>query len=238
MKVLCVIPARGKSQRAPGKNIKPLSGKPLIGYTIEAALESKLVDRTVVSTDSPDIAKVAEESGAKTVVRPAELASATSPIDDALRHAVRQLERQEGFSPDIVVLLQANVPVRKKGEIDEVIKRLMETEDATAVVTVYRIDQRPEWMKILDRETGRITPYMEPTGKYRMQDLPELYLIDGAVLAVKTDVLMTTEGDRKIHAYLGGRIYAVIHDKKYSTEVDEEEDFETAEYFLLKEKSD
>lgn len=236
MEILCVIPARGKSKRIPNKNIRYLLGKPLIAYTIERALESRLCTRVVVSTDDPEIATVSKEFGTDVIMRPDDLALDTSPIDDALRHSVRSFEKEEGFRCNIAVLLQANVPVRKKGEIDEVIKKLLEIEEATAVVTVYTIGQRPEWMKLIDTTTGRIKPFMEPTGLYRKQDLPELYLLDGAIIAVRTHALMETEGIKKIHGYLGDKIYPFIHDTRYTIEIDEERDFELAEYYLLREQ--
>ncbi|MBU2541480.1 MAG: acylneuraminate cytidylyltransferase family protein [Candidatus Omnitrophica bacterium] len=236
MNILCVIPARGKSKRVTNKNIWTLQGKPLISHTIENALESKLCDKVVVSTDDQKIAEIAGYYEIDAIKRPANLALDTSAVDDALRHAVKHLEKKQGFFTDIVVFLQANVPIRKKGEIDKVIAKLKSIKDATSVVTVYAADQRPEWMKKIDPKTDRIIPFMKPTNLYRKQDLPELYLLDGAITAVKRKVLMDTEGFRKIHAFLGERVYPVIHDRKYSIEIDELEDIELAEYFLLKEK--
>ncbi|MDI6785191.1 MAG: acylneuraminate cytidylyltransferase family protein [bacterium] len=235
MNVLCVIPARGKSKRVPNKNIRMLLKRPLIAYTIEKAKESKICKRVVVSTNDLEIAKVAREYNVDVVMRPDDLSQDTSPIDDALRHVVRFYNQKENFMADIVVLLQANNPIRRKGEIDKVIKRLIEIDDATAVVTGYLVDQRPEWMKIVASKTGRIEPFMEPTNLYRKQDLPELYLIDGSVLAVRAQTLMETEKIRTAHAFLGSNVYIIVHDAKYSIEIDEEKDFEQAEYYLRKE---
>lgn len=235
MNVLCVIPARGGSKRVHNKNIRMLRNKPLIAYTIEKALESRLCNIVVVSTDDAEIADVARKYGADVIIRPADLALDDSPIDDALRHAVRFFERERNFSTDIAVLLQANVPIRKNGEIDEVVDKLIKTGDAAAVVTVYPIDQRPEWMKIVDVETGMIKQYMSPTNLYRKQELPDLYLLDGAIIAVRTKTLMETEGIKRAHGYLGEKVYPVIHNSKYSVEIDEERDLEIAEYYLQKE---
>lgn len=237
MNVLCVIPARGGSKRVHNKNIRMLLNKPLIAYTIEKALESRLCNKVVVSTDDAEIADVARKYGADTITRPADLALDDSPIDDALRHTVRFFERKRNFSTDIAVLLQANVPIRKNGEIDEVVDKLIKTGDATAVVTVYPVDQRPEWMKIIDVGSGMIKQYMKSTNLYRKQELPDLYLLDGAIIAVRTKTLMETEGIKKAHGYLGEKVYPVIHNSKYSVEIDEERDFETAEYYLQKEKA-
>ena len=237
MNVLCVIAARGKSKRILNKNIRVLCGKPLIAYTIEKALDSKLSNRVIVSTDDSKIAAIAREYGIDVIIRPNNLALHTSPIDEAIRHAIRSLEENEGFVSDIAVLLQANVPIRKKGEIDEVINELIENKYATAVTTVYAVEQRPEWAKTIDKQSGIIKPFMEPTNLYRKQDLPQLYLLDGAITAIRVQTLMEMEGITKIHAYLGERVYPVIHDRKYAIEVDEKEDFELAEYYLRKEQT-
>src|SRR4030042_1311706 len=202
MNVLCVIPARGSSKRVPGKNIKLLLGKPLIAYTIEAALREKICNKVVVSTDNADIAAVAEKYGVQVVRRPAELSQDTSAIDDALRHTVRTLEQQENYKTDIVVMLYANVPIRKDGEISEAVNKLIGGDDFTAGGTHNPVSQRPEWMKKVEPETGTVSSFLGPTDVYRMQDLPPLYLFDGAIFAIRKEVLMETENQRGAYAYL------------------------------------
>ncbi len=91
-------------------------------------------------------------------------------------------------------------------------------------------------MKKVDPKTGKIESFMEPSDSFRMQDLPKLYLLDGAIIAIKVDTLMSTEGKRRAHEYLGERVHAFVHDKKYAVEIDEEEDLEMAEYFLRMEQ--
>lgn len=234
MNILCVLAARGNSKRVPNKNIRMLLGKPLMAYTLEKALESQLCSKVVVSTDNSEIVAIAKNYGVRVIKRPDDLALDTSAIDDALRHAVRHVEKKDGFIADIAVLLQANVPVRKDREIDEVVSRLISNDKITAVATAYAIDQRPEWMKLIDSKTGLAKPFMEPTNLYRQQDLPELYLFDGAIIAVRTKVLMKTEGIKKSHAFLGKEVYMMVHEKKYTIEIDEEEDFELASFYLDK----
>ncbi len=234
MKILCVVPARGKSKRIKNKNLRILLGKPLIAYSIESALQSKLCDKVIVSTDSKKIASVAKTYGADVIMRPQRLALDDSPIDDSLRHAISYLKKNENFNPDIVVLLQANVPVRKSGEIDDVLKMLIANKNSSSIATVYSVDQRPEWAKVIDKKTKMLKPFMKPSNSYRKQDFPGLYLLDGAIVAVRSDVLIKTKGVKKIHAYLGDKIIAFLHDKKYAVEVDEEEDFGLAEYYLKK----
>ena len=230
-----VIPARGGSERLPGKNTRVIAGKPLLAYTISAAKQAACLSEVIVSTENEKIAGLAREHGSRVIMRPAELARSDSPIDDAMRHACDEAQRHDGTPIDIVVCMQANVPVRKDGEIDEVVTRLRATPWATAVATAYRIQQRPEWMKrIKDPATLEIEPFMDAGTAYRTQDLPDLYLLDGAIVAVRADVLRRTAGDRRAHAYMGERVLIVPHDPRYAVEVDEESDVELAEFFLTR----
>jgi CMP-N-acetylneuraminic acid synthetase len=229
-KVIGIIPARAGSKRLKNKNILPLLGKPLIAYTIEAALRARKLDRVFVSTEGEEIARVAQKWGAEVIKRPAELATDTSPIDESLRHVVDHLLDTEDYQADIVVMMQADLPLRAEGVIDKVVVRLLETGVETAA-TALQVNQRPEWMKRLIKD--RAVPYMEPTKSYRMQDLEKLYLIDGAVAAIRTDTLMSTRGDQTTHAYMGQNISLELQDRIYSTGVDNEDDFRLVELLLL-----
>jgi N-acylneuraminate cytidylyltransferase/CMP-N,N'-diacetyllegionaminic acid synthase len=122
MNILCIIPARGGSKRLKDKNIIPLIGKPIIAYTIEAALQSHLANKIIISTDDEKIARVAMKYDIQVVKRPKEYSTDTAPIEQALRHVVRFLKGEEGYLADIVGI-QANIPIRKKGQIDEVLRR-------------------------------------------------------------------------------------------------------------------
>ena len=105
--VLAIIPARGGSKGIPGKNLRELAGEPMLVHTIRAALDSRTVTRTVVSTDDPDIAKAARDAGADVpVMRPPELAQDTSPTEPSMTHMVEWLRDEEGYRPEVVVLLQ------------------------------------------------------------------------------------------------------------------------------------
>jgi CMP-N-acetylneuraminic acid synthetase len=201
-----------------------------MAYTIEAALRAEKLDRVIVSTDSEEISEVARKWDVEVVKRPAEFANETSPIDESLRHVVDHLVETEGYQTDIVVLMQANLPIRAEGAIDKVVARLLESE-AETVTTAYEVTQRPEWMKRL--VNGRAAPYMQPTVSYRMQELEKLYFIDGAVIAIKTETLMRTRGDKTVHAYIGKDVLLELQDRIYATDIDEKEDFNIAELLLL-----
>lgn len=229
MNVIGIIPARGGSERLKDKNILPLLGKPLLAYTIEAALKAQKLERVLVSTESDRIAETAITYGAELVRRSPELASATAPLDAALRHVVTYLEDTEGYVAEIAVLMQANIPIRAEGVINKVVTRLIET-GAETVATAFEINQRPEWMKRMVNE--RAVPYMSPSDLDRMQDLEKLYLLDGAVVAIRVDTLMRTKGNNKVHAYMGEDIRLVLQDYIYSVEIDTPDDLWLAECLL------
>lgn len=234
MKILIVIPARGGSKGLKNKNIIPLLGKPLIGYTIDAAKDSALADKIVVSTEDADIAACANSYGIQVVNRPREYATDEAPIEWALRHAVTSLKETEGYSADIVVWLQANVPIRKTGQIDWVIQKLINTGSESAL-TVTKVTQRPEFMKKMI-EGDRII-HMAVSKKIRRQEYTDnLYVADGAVIAIKTDILMKTEGMTGAHVYLGSDIRGVIEEPRYAIEIDEPFDYDVAEGLLLVEQ--
>lgn len=239
MNILGIIPARGGKQQLANKNILPLLGKPVIAYTILAAQKSSLINRLIVSTENKDIGSIARQFNVEVIHRPPELALDSSPIEDSLRHAVKYLEKEDNYHADVVVQMQANVPIRKEGIIDEVINKLIDT-DADSVATMYPVDQYPQWMKRMKKD-GYLRPFLALTKEYRRQDVEQMYLLDGAVAAIKRDVLMRTAGMKGVHLYMGKKILGVIQSRKYAIEIDTQEDFSIAELFLkmmkIKERS-
>jgi N-acylneuraminate cytidylyltransferase len=234
MNIVIVIPARGGSKGVIDKNVYPLMGMPLIGHTILEAKQSKLADRIVVSTEDEKISTCAKNYGIQVIPRPPEYATDAAPIEWALRHVVRYLEGEENYSADIIVWLQANVPIRKEGQIDNVIKKLIDTH-ADSVLTVIEVSQRPEAMKkIVDGD--RIIHMARPKETRRQEFKETLYIADGAVIAIRKTVLMETENLTGGHVYLGNDIRAVIEDPRYAIEIDDHFDLEVAEGILLVEQ--
>ena len=234
MKILIIIPARGGSKGLKNKNIKPLLGKPLIAYTIYAACESKLADKIVVSTEDEKIAEVSRNYGIQVIDRPVEYSTDSAPIEWALRHAVRYLEQNENQFADIIVWIQANVPIRKKGQIDNVIRKLIDTK-ADSVITVTEVTKRPEYMKKIVNG-DKIIHLARPKETRRQEYKDKLYVADGAVLAMRREVLMKTEGLTGAHVYLGDDIRGIIEEPKYAIEIDEPFDFDVVEGLLLVEE--
>jgi len=231
MNILCIIPARGGSKRLKDKNIIPLFGKPIIGYTIEAALQSRLANKIVISTDDEKIARVAMKYDIQVVKRPKEYSTDMAPIEQALRHAVQFLKDEKGYLADIVVWLQANIPIRKKGQIDQVLQEMIR-KGADSAVTVYPVSQYPQWMKRMDRK-GFLLPFLKNVKTYRAQDVEPMYLLDGAIVAVKRNVLMRSENRSGVHMFLGKRMVGIVQeDRKHSIEVDDGEDLTLARYYF------
>jgi len=237
--IIAIIPARGGSVRLPGKNIMMLAGAPVIAHTIRAALECPDLSRIIVSTDDAEIAAVARNSGAEVIERPAALALSDSPIDDAYRHVLNQPGLASLGNGGVFVGMQANIPIRKKGELSVLIQTLLDTPWATAVATARRVSQRPEWMKRLkSRDSMEITPVSQPGTSFRNQDLPDLFLLDGAAMALRSETVRNAAGDRRVHAYLGDRVLIQVHDERYAVEIDEPDDFELAQFHLLRAQRD
>jgi N-acylneuraminate cytidylyltransferase len=229
--ILGVIPARGGSKGLPKKNIKLLLGKPVVGYTIEIAQKSKKLDRLVVSTEDPEIVAVSRRFGVEVVKRPSGLAKDSSNIDGALKHTVETVEK-EGKNVEIVVWLQANVPIRGEDVVDKVIDKLINT-GADSVKTMSPVRWPLEKAcKIID---NCIVPYWGTWAKNpRRQDCPEAYIPDGAVYAIKRNVLMQVSkpGDSFDYFFGKSRVAYVQTKFEHGIEIDDEEEFVLAEMFL------
>jgi CMP-N,N'-diacetyllegionaminic acid synthase len=223
--VLGVIHARGGSKRIPLKNIKPLAGRPLISYMVEAAMESRLLDRLIVSTDHPEIARIAREYGAEVpFMRPADLAEDVAS-ELVTQHAVRFVEAQ-GYPVRIVLTMQPTTPFCTAEDIDACIAKMLES-DLDTVFTACEVHERPEWMyRREDASEDRVVPF---TGRLVKGDagisqkLPKLFIPNGAVWATRRSVLME-------HGLITGpRAGIVVMSRERSVDIDEPIDFITAE---------
>lgn len=181
-KVLAVITARGGSKGLLRKNVLPLAGRSLIGWTIAAARAARCVGRVVVSTDDAEIASAALSEGAEVpFLRPAELATDTAGSIDVLRHAVGQCP---GF--DYVLLLQPTSPLRTAEDIDAAYDRLRAA-DAPSCVSVCEVTELP-WLMYRHDADGRLERLLpEPATGLRRQDLPPVFRLNGAVYLARTD---------------------------------------------------
>lgn len=220
---LALIPARGGSKRLPRKNILDLCGKPLIAWSIEAALKSKYISKVVVSSDDEEILNISSKFGADTIKRPYELANDTATTFDAIKHTINNLEKY-----DYIVLLQPTSPLRNENQIDEAIE-LLEEKKADAIVSVSEMDHSPLWSNILP-EDGNMRGFLrEEILNKRSQDLEKYYRLNGAVYICKTDKLLENKS-----FFLKDNIFAYIMDRKSSIDIDEEIDFEIAKVLINK----
>lgn len=190
MKTLCLINARSGSKGVPGKNIRPLNGKPLIAYSIETALKSRLIERVIVSTDAQNIADIAKAYGAEVpFLRPPELATDTAKQIDVMIHAVTMLE-QVGSRYDYICILQPTCPLRDPQDVDGALDLLVSS-NADSVITITEVGGRhPRTLYTKDLDY-KIKPYLESdSAGVRRQDFEDLFWRTGAVYAMKRNVLL------------------------------------------------
>jgi len=186
---IAIIPARGGSKRVPGKNIRPLAGKHLIAYTIEAALESALFHRVVVSTDSEEIAAVARTNGAEVpFLRSSEISDDMTPISAATADALERLD-PDGTQYKFVAQLMANCPLRTAEDLASSCKQFLETAADTQISVVRYGWQNPWWAMTRDAGSFALDPLFPGEMSARSQDLPELFCPTGAVWWGKTSVI-------------------------------------------------
>lgn len=222
MRVLGVVTARGGSKGIPGKNVRPLGGRPLLAWTAEAALAARRLSRVVLTTDDERIAEVGRGCGLEVpFLRPADLARDDTPTLPVLQHAVAELEKA-GDRFDAVCLLQPTSPFRRPGDIDGCIE-LLASAGLDAVVSVLPVppEHNPHWVYFRDGEgllrlaTGEEQPIP------RRQELPPAFHRDGAVYVTRRDVLM--EG-----SLYGRRLGGFLADSR-SVNLDTPADWELAE---------
>jgi len=182
-KVLSIIPARGGSEGLPRKNILPLGGKPLIAWSIEAALGSKYIDRCIVSTDDKEIAGIAEEYGAEIpFMRPKKFATSEATADSVIKHALIKLQDLNQFY-DYIVFLEPTSPLTDSLDIDSALEKLKNNRDlADSIVSVCKVEYAHPIHDTRINEKGLISPYLGKIFKsYRRQDIEELYYMEGSL---------------------------------------------------------
>jgi CMP-N,N'-diacetyllegionaminic acid synthase len=188
MNILGLIPARSGSTGVPGKNIRPLAGKPLLAHTVTAARSSRL-SRLILSTDSADYAEIGRQGGAEVpFLRPAELAQTETPAIKVIEHCLDFLDRNESWAPDAVFYLQPTSPFRRGNHIDQGIEKL-KTEKVDSVVSVYPPRAHPYYM-FVPNNSGRLSHLIDVKPRpERRQDLPPVYSLNDAIIGSRTDYL-------------------------------------------------
>jgi CMP-N-acetylneuraminic acid synthetase len=223
LKIMGLITARGGSKGVPRKNLVPLGGRPLISYTIDAALESGLVDRLLVTTDDAEIAEVSRKLGAETpFVRPPRLSGDWDPTYPVVVHAVEWMAEHEDYVPDYIMVLQPTSPLRSSKDIQKAVAIALEN-DADGVISVYEPKQHPFWMFELT-EDGRFPDFDPRTRELtRRQSLKPQYMLNGAIYLVKREVIL-----RQDHFYTD-RTHALVMPLRRSMDIDSLADVRIAE---------
>lgn len=218
---IAIIPARGGSKRLPGKNTKLLGGKPLIAWTIEAAIESNVFDHVFVSTDSQEIADISKQYGAEVpFLRPKELASDTATTNDVVTHLVEWFESKYNQTTSLIAVLQPTSPLRGSKHIIEAVKQ-MRDKSAKAIISVCQLEHPIQFCNQLGSD-GSMADFINLENIKRTQDLKPTYRLNGALYIFDRDYV-----GRMQDLYSEGT-YAYIMSSKLSIDIDTQEDFDLA----------
>lgn len=212
-RVIAIIPARSGSKGIPHKNVREMAGKPLLAHSIEQARAARLVERTIVSTDSPEYADIARRHGAETpFLRPAEFAQDASTDLEVFTHALAWLSENEGHVPEICVHLRPTHPVRRPEEIDAAVRVLLDRPDLDSVRSVAPAAETPYkmWRRGAD---GLLTPVAPPpvpeAASLPRQLLPAVYLQNASIDAVRSRVILEKR------SMTGDRVYGQVMDESF-----------------------
>ncbi len=216
-KMIAIIPARGGSKGIPRKNIKLLSGKPLIAYVIETAINSRYIDDVIVSTDDEEIAEISKIYGADIIMRPHVLAEDHTPLDPVIHHAVTTVEREEGIYYDYVLTIQPTSPLLQTITLDNMIEEIVR--DGYDTLMSVKAENRLFWIK----KDAQFSPlYKERKNR---QYLDPIYRETGAVVISKRAIL--SEYNR-----IGENISLFKLPDEETVDIDDYQDWETAESLL------
>ena len=229
MNVIAFIFARGGSKGLPGKNIRLLGGKPLIAWSIEHALAVSRISRVIVSTDSEEIATVAQDHGAEVpFIRPAELAQDDSPEWLAWRHALTFLQDTEGVLPDAMLSVPTTSPLRQPVDLENCLDEFAKG-DADAVITVSDAYRNPWFNMVKENPDGSVGLIMGPyTGIARRQDAPAVFDMATVAYVVRSQFVLQHIGT------FSGRVRAVKVPVERAIDIDTLFDFELAEFLLTR----
>lgn len=221
MKIIGIIPARSGSKGVPNKNIRKLSGSPLIEYSIKAAIKSKLAN-IVVTSDSAEIGKIAHDHNLEFIKRPMELSGDSTPMLPVVQHVLRKVE-DSGEHYDAAMILQPTSPFRTTMDINSVIE-IFQLKSPDSVVSLCKVeDAHPGRMYKI--EDGSIKPCIPELVSKNRQDLPVLYLRNGAIYCTKRDVIFAG-------SIYGGNIAHYVMPKERSINIDDMLDWRLAELMM------
>jgi N-acylneuraminate cytidylyltransferase len=224
MEVVALICARGGSKGLPGKNIRPLAGRPLIAWSIVQARAVRRIGRIIVSTDSEEIAQVARDAGGEVpFMRPAELARDDSPEWLAWRHALQYLRESGVAYPDALIVVPATAPLRASADLENCLDEY-EKGGVDAVITVTDAHRSPYFNMVKRHRDGTVGLVIPPQGAiFRRQDAPIVYDMTTVAYVVRPEFVMTRNG------ILDGRVRQVHIPAERALDIDTPLDFRIAE---------
>ena len=211
-----------------GKNIRPLKGKPLIAYTVDAALHCPLLNDVIVSTDSDDIAAAAKNAGIKTFIqRPAELASDTASKWPVFIHALEEYEKRTGNIVDYLVDMDVTVPLKTAEDIAGAIQTALDETGADVVITGYEPERNP-YFNMMEIGAGGFAHIVKQTETpiVRRQDAPVVYSLTPAAYVVKKEALYNFSHWSKAKC----KIYPIPRQR--AIDIDTEVDFSIVEFLI------
>lgn len=228
MNVVAVIPAKGTSVRLPGKNIRPMLGRPLIAWSIDAARASKHISRVIVSTDDEEVAKIAKEYGAEVpFMEPKEISVTGGSVERVLSHASNWLQEHQGYKADALLLLLPTNPLRQPGHLDAMIEQFQKTgTDCVASVCEAAAAHNPNWMFMRGSNGDIVTA---TGGKLkdmpaRSQDLPPCFIRNDICFVVRPNNLLQDPP-----VLWGDKVDLYVMDEIFDTDINTPEDWEITE---------
>lgn len=226
-KILALIPARGGSKGIKNKNIIEICGQPLIAYTIQAAIDSACFDEIIVSTDSQQIAEVAQKFGATVpFLRPANLAADNSKSEAVVKHALTFMNSL-GKYYDLIVVLQPTSPLRKAKHIIEALDLLV-TQDLPSLASISPVTEHPLFMRAID-EKFLLKKILSSPSNIRRQDLPQYYILNGAIYINRPEDVYSEKP-------ANDNLYGYIMDQNSGVDINTLEDIEKVKKILLSKK--
>lgn len=222
--ILAIIPARGGSKSIKRKNIKPILGKPMVCYSIEACQKSKYITRFVVSTEDSEIKEICENFGAEVIERPIELAQDETKTSPVMIHAAQVLEEQ-GYKPDYIVLIQPTSPFRTAEFIDNAFEFMLAKENCDSCFSGFQLDiTHGKWRELHDGKLEALYDYRDRPRRQDAERHYQTYCENGAFYAAEYEVF------KKVEDFIGEN--PCIYLTNFTFDIDEISDFEKAEQIL------
>ena len=224
MKIISIIPARGGSKSIPKKNLIDFMGKPLIVQTIEQSLSTQMINRTIVSTDCQEIAGVAKKHGAETFKRPDLISGDEASTESAMLHVLNALKEKENYIPEIVVLLQATSPLRKKNDIKNAINYFINNK-GDSLISGTQFEDFLFWEQ---NNKDWLAVNYNPQKRMRRQDRKPQFVENGSIYMFKPDILY------KFNNRIGGKMLLFQMEFWQTWEIDTYDEIDLLTFYFKK----